>query len=132
MAMGTSRYPGFKSKKRAKKSYTTNTVYSKSKGNIACNILLDEAAGTLKFPNHKDPVKLNLHRSIRAGGKLKSVAVTLEPDGKTYYTLLMEYPKPAVIKAASKKAIGLVMSLPKFYVDSTGQPGSTITLLSRI
>lgn len=118
---GTSRYPRFKSKKWAKKSYTTNAVYGKSKGGATCNILLDEAAGTLKLPKHKDPVKLNLHRSIRAGGKLKSVTVTLEPDGKTYYTLLMEYPKPAVIKAAPMKAIGLDMSLPKFYVDSNGQ-----------
>ena len=38
----TSRYPKFKSRKFAKKSYTTNAVYSKKKdGNIRCNISLD-------------------------------------------------------------------------------------------
>lgn len=89
---GTSRYPKFKSKKWAKKSYTTNAVYGKSKkGNITCNIKLDETAGTLKLPKHKDLIKLIVHRPIRPGGKLKSVTVTLEPDGKTYYSILMEY-----------------------------------------
>lgn len=38
----TARYPNFKSRKFAKKSYTTNAVYLKKKdGSICCNISLD-------------------------------------------------------------------------------------------
>ena len=38
----TAHYPNFKSRKFAKKSYTTNAIYSKKKdGSICCNISLD-------------------------------------------------------------------------------------------
>ena len=49
-----------------------------------------EKAASLKLPKHKDPVQLRLHRSIRPDGKLKSVTVTMESDGKRYYSILME------------------------------------------
>lgn len=80
----TARYPNFKSRKFAKKSYTTNAVYLKKKdGSICCNISLDPVSGLLKLPKHKDPVQLRLHRSIRPDGKLKSVTVTMESEGKS-------------------------------------------------
>lgn len=118
----TSRYPKFKSKKFAKKSYTTNAVYFKKKdGNIRCNISLDPVLGFLTLPKHKDPIQLRLHRAIRPDGKLKSVTVTMEPDGKRYYSILMEYPKQELTRNLNlDNAIGLDMSLPKLYVDSNG------------
>lgn len=118
-----SRYPKFKSKKFAKKSYTTNAVYSKKKdGSFGCNISLDTETGLLRLPKHKDPVQLRVHRNIRTGGKLKSVTVTLEPDGKRYYAILMEYPKTVQNRTLDlNNAIGLDMSLPKLYVDDTGR-----------
>ena len=111
----TSRYPKFKSRKFAKKSYTTNAVYSKKKdGNIRCNISLDPVSGLLKLPKHKDSVQLRLHRSIRPDGKLKSVTVTMEPDGKRYYSILMEYPKQELTRDLDPdNAIGLDMSAIK-------------------
>lgn len=116
---GRTRHPSFKAKKHARKSYTTNAVYGK---NGKCNISLDEESGALKLPKHKDPVQLNMHRNVRPGGKLKSVTVTIEPDGKRYYSVLFEYPKTEVMKpAVPQKAIGLDMSLPKLYVDSDGR-----------
>ena len=118
----TARYPNFKSRKFAKKSYTTNAVYLKKKdGSICCNISLDPVSGLLKLPKHKDPVQLRLHRSIRPDGKLKSVTVTMESDGKRYYSILMEYPKQELTRDLdTDNAIGLDMSLPKLYVDSNG------------
>lgn len=118
---GVSRFPKFKAKKYAKRSFTTNAVYGKKKdGSVSCNIQLDEDKGLLRLPKHQDPVVLRMHRSIRPGGKLKSVTVTQEPDGKTYYSILMEYPKLQVAKTEPENCIGLDMSLPKLYVDSNG------------
>lgn len=112
---GRLRYPKFKVKKYSKLSYTTNAVYGKDG---KCNITLDAEAGTLKLPKHKDLISLNVHRKIRSGGKLKSVTITLEPDGKYYYSILMEYPKTPVSKVSDvKKCIALDMSLPRLYVD---------------
>ena len=116
-------YPKFKAKKSAKKSYTTNAVYRSNEktGETTCNIKLDEVNGTLILPKHKDPIILHMHRKIRPGGKVKSVTVTLEPDGKWYYSILIEYPKTPVQKKEPKTMIGLDMSLPKLYVDDKGQ-----------
>ena len=116
------RYPVFKSKKNSRKSYTTNAVYSKRKdGSTGCNVILDETRGILLLPKHQDPVQLKLHRSIRPNGKLKSVTVSMDPDGKCYYSILMEYPKQVPsVKIEPANSIGLDMSLPKLYVDSNG------------
>lgn len=120
---GISRYPKFKSKKWSRKSYTTNALYQKKKdGSTGCNIVLDEQAGTLKLPKHKDLVMLRMHRKPRAGGRLKSVTVSMEPDGKFYYSILMEYQKQSRIRNIDpEKAIALDMSLPKFYIDDHGK-----------
>lgn len=116
------RHPKFKSKKFAKKSYTTNAVYLKKKdGTCSCNIVFDSKNGRLKLPKHKDWIQLRMHRAIQDGGKLKSVTVTLEADGKTYYSILVEYPKKEICRSIDpQNAIGLDMSLPKLYVDQNG------------
>lgn len=115
-------YPKFKSKKLAKKSYTTNAVYMKKKdGTLSCNIVLDTEKGFLKLPKHKDWIQLRMHREIQEGGKIKSVTVTLEADGKSYYSILVEYPKKNICNAVDiQNAIGLDMSMPKLYVDQNG------------
>ena len=116
------RYPVFKSRKNSRKSYTTNALYSKRKdGSYICSIRLDETTGTLMLPKHQDPIQLKLHRPIRPNGKLKSVTVSMDPDGKCYYSILMEYPKHAKsTKIDPANSIGLDMSLPRLYVDSNG------------
>lgn len=87
----TAHYPNFKSRKFAKKSYTTNAVYLKKKdGSICCNISLDPVSGLLKLPKHKDTVQLRLHRFHPAGRKTKIryrnngagwKAILFHPDG---------------------------------------------------
>ena len=117
----TGGYPRFKAKKRVKRSYTTNAVYGSYKGRPTCNIQLNTSNGLLKLPKHQDPVQLKLHRPIKPGGKLKSVTITQEPDGKRYYSILMEYPKPqAATQSAIQNGIGLDYSMPNLYVDSNG------------
>ena len=117
----TGGYPRFKAKKRAKRSYTTNAVYGSYKGRPRCNIHFNTSNGLLKLPKHRDPVQLKLHRPIKPGGKLKSVTITQEPDGKRYYSILMEYPKPqAATQPVIQNGIGLDYSMPNLYVDSNG------------
>lgn len=117
----TGGYPRFKAKKRAKRSYTTNAIYGSHKGHPTCNIRFNTSNGLLKLPKHRDPVRLKLHRPIKPGGKLKSVTITQEPDGKRYYSILMEYPKPqAATQPVIQNGIGLDYSMPNLYVDSNG------------
>lgn len=117
----TGGYPRFKAKKRAKRSYTTNAVYGSYKGRPRCNIHFNTSNGLLQLPKHQDPVQLKLHRPIKPGGKLKSVTITQEPDGKRYYSILMEYPKPqAATQPVIQDGIGLDYSMPNLYVDSNG------------
>lgn len=117
----TGGYPRFKAKKRAKRSYTTNAVYGSYKGRPRCNIHFNTSNGLLQLPKHRDPVQLKLHRPIKPGGKLKSVTITQEPDGKRYYSILMEYLKPqAATQPVIQNGIGLDYSMPNLYVDSNG------------
>ena len=90
------RYPKFKSKKSAKKSYTTNAVYQKKKdGTCTCNIVFDSKNGLLKLPKHKDWIQLRMHREIQDGGKLKSVTVTLGTAGSDSEPRSIWYFEPA-------------------------------------
>ena len=111
-------YPHFKVKHEHTDSYTTNLANKENP-----NIRLD--GDMLKLPKIKEPIKLQLHRAIPEGGTLKSVTVTHEPDGKWYFSLAFEYPKPKTPNRISDPEnishIGLDMSLPKLYVDSNGK-----------
>ncbi|MCC2255962.1 transposase [Ruminococcus sp. CLA-AA-H200] len=116
---GKKGYPQFKKKHVCRDSYTTNLSNAKKE-----NLYLEGCM--LKLPKVKEPVKLRVHRKIRAGGLLKSCTVTHEPNGKWYFSLVFEYPKKSVGKKAAHKtevqlqAIGLDMSLPELYADSNG------------
>ena len=79
---GANRYPRFKSKRKSRKSYTTNRV----NGNI------DFADGKLKLPK-AGLVKICLHREVPVDGILKSVTVSMEPSGKYYASILYEIPE---------------------------------------
>ena len=109
---GISDYPRFKKKHSSKQSYTTNCV----NGNI--KLIGDQ----LTLPKMKKTISLRLHRSIKPGGKLKSVTVSREYSGKYYFSLLYEYPKEESKYAINpENSIGLDMSIPKLYVDNNGK-----------
>ena len=108
-------FPVFK-KKWARQSYTTR-VSNKNKPNIA----LMEAEGLLKVPKMR-PIRIAIHRKIKAGGILKSVTVSKDTDGRYYASLLFEYPKTEITKSVDEqKVIGLDMGLNGLYVDSNDQ-----------
>ena len=118
--------PKRKKKHQCKESYTTNCVGK--------NIRIEN--GGLRLPKINGLIKLSMHRPIKPDGTLKSVTVTHEPDGKWYFSILIEYPAEEVelsdglqkffasgdINAIS--GIWLDMSVPFLYIDSSGNKPS--------
>ena len=118
--------PKRKKKHQCKDSYTTNRVGK--------NIRIED--GGLRLPKINGLIELSIHRPIKPDGTLKSVTVTHEPDGKWYFSILIEYPAEEVelsdglqkfftsgdINAIS--GIGLDMSVPFLYIDSSGNKPS--------
>lgn len=118
--------PKRKKKHQCKDSYTTNRV--------GRNIRIED--GGLRLPKINGLIELSMHRPIKPDGTLKSVTVTHEPDGKWYFSILIEYPAEEVelsdglqkffasgnINAIS--GIGLDMSVPFLYIDSSGNKPS--------
>lgn len=110
---GKAKHPRFKKKKVCKDSFTTNNV----SGNIRM-----EGSG-IRLPK-LGILTLIRHRKVKAGGKLKSVTVCHEKDGKWYCSISFEYPKTEPVypePSADMKHIGLDMSAPHLYVDSNGE-----------
>lgn len=112
---GNSGKPQYRKKSDHYDSYTTNAV----NGNISFHA--KGRNGFLTLPKVKGEIRLTAHRNVRDGGKLKSVTVSREPDGKYYFSLLYEYEKQdAVHEIDPGNVIGLDMSMHDFYVDSNG------------
>lgn len=101
-------FPKFKSKRRSRKSYTTNCV-----GN---NIILEN--GCLKLPK-VGLVKLKQHRNIPENYKLKSVTISQTPSGKYYASILFEY-ESQVSERDLNKFLGLDFSMHELFVASDG------------
>jgi len=99
-------FPKFKSKRRAKWSYTTNN--QKNSIRIENN--------TIRLPK-VESVKVKLHRSIPNNCIIKSVTVTKTRTNKYYISILIEY-ENQVVKKNIETAIGLDFSMKKLYTDS--------------
>lgn len=107
-------YPKFKKKYKCSNSYTTNAV----NGNIKFS---DD---TLVLPKIKSSIKVVCHRTVKPGGKLKSVTVTLEPSGRYYASLLFEYPKEDMSYVPdTDKIVGLDMSMAELFISSDNEYG---------
>ena len=58
------------------------------------------------------------------GGKLKSVTITKEPNGKYYASILFEYEAIRVDYSPNMEcAVGLDMSMQELFVSSDGELG---------
>ena len=102
---GEAKHPRFKKKKVCKDSFTTN--------NVSGNIRME--GNGIRLPK-LGILTLIRHRKIKAGGKLKSVTVCHEKDGKWYCSISFEYPKAEQVypePSADMKHIGLDMSALK-------------------
>lgn len=106
-----SRYPNFKSKKRSRKSYTTNF----QNGSDAVD------RKSIRLPK-LGCVNANIYRKPMKGWTLKSATICESPSGKFYCSLLYEYLKAETepVYPTIERALGFDYSSPLFYVDSNG------------
>lgn len=104
-------FPKFKSKKRTKKSYTTNN----QKGSIR----LSKDKRKLKLPK-VGFVKVIAHRNISKNETIKSCTITQNPSGKYYVSILVEYEVKIKQKEITNESqvIGLDFSMKDFYYSS--------------
>ena len=108
---GTARHPRFKSRRRSRRSYTTNLTGS----NIA---VLD---GCIKLPRI-GKVKAVIHRRAPEGHVLKSATVSMERDGTYYCSVLYEYGEAAAsVPSPEQNAVGLDYKSDGLYVSSDGE-----------
>lgn len=115
-ANNKAKYPRFKSKKRDRKSYSTNCQYPKG-GNQTIEIT---TAG-IRLPK-LGVVAATLYRKPLEGWKLKGATISQSASGKYYCSLLFEYwsQTPKAVCSSLETTIGLDYSSPSFYVDSEG------------
>lgn len=106
-------FPKFKSKRRDRKSYTTNN----QKGTI---MLFNDG---IKLPKI-GKVKAKIHRKPEADWILKSATVSQQRDGSYYVSVLFEYEKTITAIPVSDNAIGLDYASDGLYVDDNGNIGS--------
>lgn len=102
-------FPKFKSKKMSRNAYTTNNQ----------NRTVSLSGNSIRLPK-TGLVKAVIHRLPPEGSKLKSAAVSLDPDGYYYASVLFELPDnpPLKTKAEEIKAIGLDYKSDGLYADS--------------
>lgn len=107
-------YPNFKSKRRSKRSYSTN--------NQSGTIRID--GDLIHLPKIGD-VKAMIHRQPKDGWKLKSATVSQASDGSYYCSILFEMEEciPTVGIDLSR-AIGLDYKSNGLYTDSDGHVAS--------
>lgn len=102
-------FPKYKSKRRDRKSYTTNN----QKGTIR---IVDNK--TIRLPKLKD-VPIKLHRQLPQDAVIKSATLSRTPTGKYYISILVEFTatiKPVIPTAES--TLGLDYSSKSLFVDS--------------
>ena len=108
-------FPKFKSKKRSRKSYTTNN----QKGTVS---IIDSKY--IRLPK-AGKVRAVIHREPGKDWILKSATVSQESDGSYYISVLFEFDIPPNPYTADKSsAIGLDYASDGLFVDSSGRTGS--------
>ena len=113
-----SNFPKFKSKKKARKAYTTNN----QNGTVALK------PKAIKLPKI-GLVKAKIHITPKSSWSLKSATICQESDGSYYASVLFEYEE--AIKSSNKdvlnnkdRCLGLDYKSDGLYMDSSGHIGS--------
>lgn len=104
-------YPRFKSKKHDRSSYTTNLVNG--------NITLTEKS--IRLPKIGE-IRAKIHRNAPDGYALKSVTVSMEPDGGYYASVLYAYDldAEAAVVTENSSHIGIDYKSDGLFVASDG------------
>ncbi|MGL4569030.1 MAG: RNA-guided endonuclease InsQ/TnpB family protein [Fusobacteriaceae bacterium] len=103
-------FPKFKSKRVARKSYTTNCV----NGSIRIE------GKSIRLPK-LGLVKIKLHRNIPQSHIIKSVTVSQEPTGAYYVSILTEFEKEIEQVPSNDNIVGLDFSMSELFVSSDNQ-----------
>ena len=108
-------HPDFKSKKKSKKSYTTNCLKNKSGKTIFLT------KNGIRLPK-LGVVKATLYRFPNCQWILKSATISQTKSGRYFCSLLykFEMPTPDEIFPTEENTVGLDYSSPLFYVDNNG------------
>ena len=120
------KHPNFKSKKRSRKSYTTNCQYTKSGATI---YLVKDGIRLPKL----GVVKAFLYRIIPKDWLLKRATIKQTKSGK-YFCILqyeIEIPDPQEVLPTEENAVGLDYSSPHFYVNNNGYSPKSIATMAR-
>ena len=114
-------HPKFKSRKKAKKSYTTNA--QKSGKGFTVEVLPN--AGAIKLPK-AGLIPAKLHRLPGESWRVKSATVSMDRCGDFWCSVLFEYDTAVpVIDRPELNAVGLDYKSDGLYVSSDGHaPGS--------
>lgn len=105
-------FPKYKSKRRGRKTYTTNLSHG--------NIELDDKARRLKLPK-LGWLAVRQHKHIPNDWKLKSVTVEHCPSGRYTATILFEHETQTPEKVRPVKTVGLDYAPHGLYVSSNGE-----------
>lgn len=105
-------FPKYKSKRRGRKTYTTNLSHG--------NIELDDKARRLKLPK-LGWLAVRQHKRIPDDWKLKSVTVEHCPSGRYTATILFEHETKIPEKVKPVKTVGLDYASHGLYVSSDGE-----------
>ena len=99
---GRAKFPKFKSKKTHKFSFRVPQAVSIVNGN------------KLKIPKFKEGIKVKQHREII--GKIKNATIKLNPSGKYYVSLIVEYDSqvPAKPKVEPSSSIGVDLGIKTY------------------
>jgi putative transposase len=103
-------FPKFKSKKTARKSYSTNSVNN--------SIRIED--NSIKLPK-LGLVKIKLHRDIPQNYKIKSATISQEPNGAFYVSILTEFEKDIKEVPSDNNIVGLDFSMKELFVSSDNQ-----------
>lgn len=105
-------FPKYKSKRRSRKTYTTNYSHG--------NIRLDDKARRLKLPK-LGWLAVRQHKRIPEDWKLKSVTVEHCPSGRYTATVLFEYETQIPERKNPVNIVGLDYASHGLYVSSDGE-----------
>lgn len=103
-------FPKFKSKRTARRSYTTNCV----------NNSIRVESKSIRLPK-LGSVKAKLHRDIPPSHKIKSATISQDPTGTYYISILTEFEKEIEKIPSDNLLVGLDFSMSELFVSSDNQ-----------
>jgi putative transposase len=110
-------FPRFKSKRRDRKTYTTN--------NQKNSIRIESGGKTLRLPKLQR-IRIKLHRPLPANAQIKAATVSLEVQGQYYVSLLLEIKQQVKPVTPSQDTILGIDSPPGWLYQDSNLEGARL------